>query len=140
MLIPFYVSERVYSHSLYFGPIHCPYSLYFGSWLEKFISFKGTLLKFNLNFKNPSFLSIYIDKYTLWFSFKFPSRVKEDYYRVDGLMCKGNKLWKKLNDKYYYDNYKFGCLYYWSLGFIHMRHFGDSPYDKDIFTLEFIST
>ena len=70
MIILFYVSERGYSHSLDFGPIHCPYSLYFGSWLEKFISFKGTLLKFNLNFKNPSFLSIYIDNSTLELDFK----------------------------------------------------------------------
>ena len=71
MIIPFYVSERGYSNSLYFGPIHYPYCLDFGSWLEKFISFKGTLLKLNLNFKNPSFLYIYIDKSTLGLAFKF---------------------------------------------------------------------
>ena len=68
-----------------------------------------------------------------YFLLNFPSTVKEDYYIVDGLMCKGNKLWNPLNDKYYYDNYKFGCLYYWSLGFIPMRHCGDSPYDKDAY-------
>jgi len=111
MLIPFYVSERGYSHSLYFLAIHCPYSLYFGSWLEKFISFKAVLLKYNFNFKNPSFLSITFISPPWDLLLKFSSRVKEDNYIVDGLMCNGNKLWKTLNDKYYYDNYNFGCLY-----------------------------